>query len=129
MLAAVTMLNLLGVDVVADASTLFAGLVISPFAALVVCGLPDLNVTALTRPFSGKHIHWGTYLSVLLWNTSGYDSVGALAAEVANPGRDFPAAAQLVWRSQGKRTSSPPAGFWVANAGCRAACTAGCTAA
>ena len=92
MLAAVTMLNLLGVDVVADASTLFAGLVISPFAALVVCGLPDLNVTALTRPFSGKHIHWGTYLSVLLWNTSGYDSVGALAAEVESPGKAFPRA-------------------------------------
>ena len=27
-------------------------------------------------------VRWGTFLSVLLWNTSGYDSVGALAAEV-----------------------------------------------
>mmetsp|Transcript_13640 Transcript_13640/g.41505 ORF Transcript_13640/g.41505 Transcript_13640/m.41505 type:complete len:495 (-) Transcript_13640:160-1644(-) len=37
-------------------------------------------------------IRWGTFLSVLLWNTSGYDSVGALAAEVHDPGRDFPRA-------------------------------------
>ena len=37
-------------------------------------------------------IRWGTVLSVLLWNTSGYDSVGALAAEVRNPGRDLPRA-------------------------------------
>ena len=29
---------------------------------------------------------------MLLWNTSGYDSVGALAAEVKHPGRDFPRA-------------------------------------
>ena len=42
-------------------------------------------------PFD-RPIHWGTFLSVLLWNTSGYDSVGALAAEVHSPGRDFPRA-------------------------------------
>ena len=92
MLGTVTLLNLRGVDVVADASTLFAALVISPFAALVVCGLPSIDMHALTQPFNGRHIHWGTYLSVLLWNTSGYDSVGALAAEVHRPGRDFPRA-------------------------------------
>lgn len=40
----------------------------------------------------GGSVRWGTFLSVLLWNTSGYDSVGALAAEVENPGRDFPRA-------------------------------------
>ena len=43
------------------------------------------------KPFD-RPVHWGTYLSVLLWNTSGYDSVGALAAEVRSPGRDFPRA-------------------------------------
>jgi len=37
-------------------------------------------------------VRWSTFLAVLLWNTSGYDSVGAVAAEVENPGRDFPRA-------------------------------------
>ena len=37
-------------------------------------------------------VRWGTFLSVMLWNTSGYDSMGAFAAEVENPGRDFPRA-------------------------------------
>ena len=91
MLSSVTGLNLLGVDVVASASTIFAALVISPFAALVVYGLPEVNAAALMKPFD-RPVHWGTYLSVLLWNTSGYDSVGALAAEVRSPGRDFPRA-------------------------------------
>lgn len=77
--------------VVASASNVFAALVIAPFAALVVIGLPSLNAAALTHPFD-RPIRWGTYLSVLLWNTSGYDSVGALAAEVHRPGRDFPRA-------------------------------------
>ena len=48
MLSCVTGLNLLGVDVVASASTLFAALVISPFAALTIAGLPALDFHALT---------------------------------------------------------------------------------
>ena len=39
-------------------------------------------------------IRWGTFLSVLLWNTSGYDSVGALAAEVSQSLRSLGEAAK-----------------------------------
>ena len=160
MLTSVTSLNLVGVDVVASASNVFALLVISPFAALTLAGLPEVQPHALATstpalrhklisavslaraapcvpaagtarnpqprgPCDARVLHactnasphspspprvpqlkpsswllgppppgvrWGTFLSVLLWNTSGYDSVGALAAEVANPGRDFPRA-------------------------------------
>ena len=143
MLLCVTLLNVAGVDAVASVSTLFTVLVISPFAALVVMGLPTLDSSAwFLGPtatfaaaagdvgsggvgggsvlfaeaagsngsggdfgggvdgsgggsgsgFGGGGVRWGTFLSVLLWNTSGYDSVGALAAEVENPGRDFPRA-------------------------------------
>ena len=91
MLFSVTGVNLLGVDVVASASAVFALLVISPFVALVIAGLPSLDPHAWMQP-SERPIKWGTFLSVLLWNTSGYDSVGALAAEVKDPGRDFPRA-------------------------------------
>lgn len=91
MLASVTCLNLSGVDVVASASALFALLVISPFAVLAVAGLPTFSFAPL---FAGPShpVRWGVFLSVLLWNTSGYDSVGALAAEVKDPGRTFPRA-------------------------------------
>ena len=99
MLGAVTALNVAGVDCVANISTLFTLLVISPFVALVLWGVPSLDTSAwLVGPTSaawlaaGKRLRPGTFLSVLLWNTSGYDSVGALAAEVADPGRNFPVA-------------------------------------
>lgn len=92
MLSGVTGLNLLGVDVVASASTLFAALVISPFAALTVAGMGSLDWHAISHVPEHRQIRWGAFLSVLLWNTSGYDSVGALAAEVRHPGRDFPRA-------------------------------------
>jgi len=97
MLLVVTLLNIQGVDVVANASNVFALLVISPFAGLVVAGLPQLPDMAtflegITPSIYDPPIRWGAFLSVLLWNTSGYDSVGALAAEVQRPGRDFPIA-------------------------------------
>jgi len=85
-------LNLLGVDVVAGASNLFALLVIAPFAALFVAGLPEVEPASWLDSLPAPSIKWGTFLSVMLWNTSGYDAVGALAAEVQDPGRDFPLA-------------------------------------
>ena len=92
MLTVVTVLNLLGVDVVAGASNLFALLVIAPFAALFVAGLPEVEPSSWLEGLSAQPIRWGTFVSVMLWNTSGYDAVGALAAEVHDPGRDFPLA-------------------------------------
>ena len=93
MLACVAVLNLLGVDAVASVSVLFTVLVISPFAALVVIGLPAVDPGAwLLGSSTPGGPRWVTFLSILLWNTSGYDSVGALAGEVENPGRDFPRA-------------------------------------
>ena len=110
LLLGVTLLNIAGVDAVANISTLFTVLVVSPFAALVLAGLPTLDPSAwLIGPAptdapldlaaaggdgggGGGIVRWGVFLSVLLWNTSGYDSVGVLAAEVENPGRDFPRA-------------------------------------
>ena len=116
MLGGVTLLNVKGVDTVANVSSLFTMLVVSPFAALVLCALPTLEPSAWfagpaprvvsniasPNPLSINNGHddedssggarWGTFLAVLLWNTSGYDSVGAVAAEVADPGRDLPRA-------------------------------------
>lgn len=108
LVGAVTLLNVAGVDAVASVSTVFTVLVISPFAALVIYGLPRVDPSAWLiglNPAEWSSLggvgggestvgpyRWGTYFSVLLWNMSGYDSVGALAAEVADPGRDFPRA-------------------------------------
>ena len=108
LVGAVTLLNVAGVDAVASVATVFTVLVISPFAALVIYGLPRVDPSAWLiglHPAEWSSLggvgggestvgpyRWGTYFSVLLWNMSGYDSVGALAAEVADPGRDFPRA-------------------------------------
>ncbi|KOO22731.1 amino acid permease family protein [Chrysochromulina tobinii] len=96
MLGAITLLNLAGVEAVAAVSTVFTALVISPFVALAADMTAAIGADA-TDVVGGGYlaatgVRWGTFLSVMLWNTSGYDSMGAFAAEVENPGRDFPRA-------------------------------------
>ena len=63
MLAVVTALNLVGVDVVANASNVFALLVISLFAALVVAGVPQLELEPLLAPPT-RPVEWGVFPSV-----------------------------------------------------------------
>jgi amino acid transporter len=89
MVVPVLLLNLRGVDVAGDFAVGFAILVIAPFVVLFAIGIPDINMDALTAPPTDGHYDWGNYVTVLLWNTCGYDSAGTLAAEVANPGKVF----------------------------------------
>ena len=100
----------------AGASNLFALLVIAPFAALFVAGLPEVEPASWLDSLPAPSIKWGTFLSVMLWNTSGYDAVGALAAEVQDPGRDFPLAMMvtiaLVRRSESAVASKGGGGRW-----------------
>ena len=71
---------------------------ISPFVVLVIAGLPKMRPSAwLLGPAEpAAAVDWGAFVAVLLWNTSGYDTVGALAAEVHDPARRLPKALSVV---------------------------------
>lgn len=89
-IAAMTWLNIRGIRLVGKSSILFAALVLSPFVVMVILGLPHLEpATWLAKP--GK-VEWGLLLSVLLWNTCGWDNAGCCAGEVENPSRTYPRA-------------------------------------
>ena len=91
----VTYLNLRGIDVVGDATILFGALVLAPFVVMCLMGMPKAFGTdvAFTHANADKvHVHWRTFLTLLLWNTSGFDSAGSIAAEVAQPSRTYPRA-------------------------------------
>lgn len=87
-----TALNIRGVDIVGDASVSFGILVMLPFVVMAVLGW--------TKERSGPFIppvdyNWGSFLTVLMWNTSGFDSAGTCAAEVKNPSTTYPKAVGL----------------------------------
>jgi amino acid transporter len=95
-LAAVALINVLGAEMVGDYSTAFGVVVLLPFLILVLVGLKDISFDAMLAgsapPAAGEEaepIDWGIFFAILLWNTSGFDSAGTCAGEVAEPARVY----------------------------------------
>jgi len=90
MTAAITWLNIRGIRLVGATSVVFTVFVLAPFTAMVLLGSSQLQPTAwLTRPVN---VDWALLLSVVLWNTSGWDNAGCCAGEVDRPHRTYPRA-------------------------------------
>jgi len=92
MVGLLAVVNVVGVDVVGDGAGVFGIFVIAPFFLMVIVGFSSGEVEpsnwgdTITKP------NLGLYISMLLWNTCGYDSAGTCAAEVENPGKIYPRA-------------------------------------
>lgn len=83
-------LNIRGVRLVGTSSVIFTLFVLAPFATMVLVGAPEVEPSAWLAK-TGRP-EWGLLLSVLLWNTSGWDNAGCCAGEVENPARNYPRA-------------------------------------
>ncbi|KNC79137.1 hypothetical protein SARC_08464, partial [Sphaeroforma arctica JP610] len=94
----ITYLNIRGVEMVGTASVVFAFLCISPFILFVALGIKyiDTSIWAISDEFDFKPFSFdskfATFLTCLVWNTSGYDMAGACAGEVENPKKVYPKA-------------------------------------
>lgn len=90
MLVCVTLLNVAGVANVADVSTLFTVLVVSPFFALVICGLPTLDPSAwligsgLPSERSGSSSGGGSELAASFGGGGGGGVASSGAPDAAN---------------------------------------------
>lgn len=90
LIGVITWLNLRGIRLVGITSIIFTVLVLAPFAALVILGLPQ--VTPANWLQRSASTDWPLFLSVLLWNTSGWDNAGCCAGAVSQPHRVYPRA-------------------------------------
>ena len=86
--------NVLGIDLVGNASVIFTVMTMLPFVVMVVLGLPEVDLGRIAEVPKGG-VEWGRFVSLLLWNTCGYDSVGSISQEVGNPGKAFPVALKI----------------------------------
>jgi amino acid transporter len=95
---AFTMMNILGVKVIALSSTLFSILIIAPFIVLIVVGLAKWKFNPLTpfstpgSPIFGTSGALGLGLAIGVWMYSGYESMSTLSGEIRNPQRVIPRA-------------------------------------
>ena len=97
-----TLVNILGVKIVAISSSLFSIFIISPFVVLGVLGLMNWQfnpLTPITPPDANLLGNEGALvlgLSIGLWMYSGYESMSTLAGEIEQPQRIIPKALMLV---------------------------------
>lgn len=97
LVAVITYLNILGVDVVGKAAVMFSVAVMAPFVVMCVIGMPQVESKlrgALATPREEPY-DWGRFFAVILWNTSGFDCAGTCADEVSDPGKTYPQALML----------------------------------
>ncbi|MFN8007501.1 MAG: APC family permease, partial [Terriglobia bacterium] len=85
-----TWLNIRGIQLVGFLSILFTLFILAPFAMMVFLGAPKVNPSHWL--VTHGNVNWSLLLSVLLWNTCGWDNAGCCAGEVTNPERTYPRA-------------------------------------
>ncbi|HEY2989414.1 MAG TPA: APC family permease [Candidatus Binatia bacterium] len=90
LIAATTWLNIRGTQLVGVSLVVFAALVLAPFAVMVLLGAPQMQPGAWLA--HGGKGDWGLLVSIVLWNTSGWDNAGCCAGEVERPNKTYPAA-------------------------------------
>jgi len=98
---AFTVMNIVGVRIIALSSTVFSVLIIAPFLVLIGVGLAKWQFNPLT-PFSvpgasyfGTSGTLGLGLAIGVWMYSGYESMSTLSGEIRNPQRIIPRALLL----------------------------------
>ena len=99
LMGVVVVINMFGMEMVANASMLFTVASLGPFIALILIGFPKLDLNALFGADALIPQHqlsdgsvgadWHTFLIILLWSTAGYDLLGSCAGEVKNPSKTF----------------------------------------
>jgi amino acid transporter len=86
----ITWLNIRGIQLVGFMSLVFSLFVLAPFAVMVILGASQVQAVHWTA--SSANVNWPLLMSVLLWNTSGWDNAGCCAGEVAKPAIAYPRA-------------------------------------
>ncbi len=74
------------------ASIVLAAILVSPFAALVIVGMPRLVHFAMPTPPLFGADPWGALaagLTVVIWNFGGWENLSVVSAEIENPRRNY----------------------------------------
>src|SRR5437870_5081880 len=85
-------LNLMGVRPVGNTSVMLTAILLAPFAALVIAGLPNLiHWKAPLQPLLGANFlaAMGGGLTVVIWNFGGWENLSVVAGEIDNAPRNY----------------------------------------
>jgi amino acid transporter len=84
------LLNLAGVRIVGATSVALIAIVLAPFGAMVLAGLPRLTHWSLAPMPPGNALAaLGGGLTVVIWNFCGWENLSVIAGEIENPRRNY----------------------------------------
>ena len=92
-----TYLNYRGLELVGNTTTVVCVLTLLPFAAFCILGAFQVEPSRwLVVPEEGlRGVNWRLFLNTFFWNINYWDSASCFAAEVDNPGYNYPRAMLL----------------------------------
>jgi amino acid transporter len=99
LIALLAWVNILGIQMVGKAATVFEIFIFIPVIAMVVLGLAKWHHNPFApwippnQPFSKV---FGVGLALVIWGYSGYEQLSSVAEDVENPSRTYPRALALV---------------------------------
>jgi len=99
LIALLAWVNILGIQMVGKAATVFEIFIFIPVIAMVVLGLAKWHHNPFepwippNQPFSKV---FGVGLALVIWGYSGYEQLSSVAEDVENPSRTYPRALALV---------------------------------
>jgi amino acid transporter len=99
LIAFITWINILGIQMVGKAATIFELFIFIPVIAMVVIGLSKWHhnpFVPLAPPHQPFFQAFGVGLALVIWGYSGYEQVSSVAGEVENPRRSYPLALAVV---------------------------------
>jgi amino acid transporter len=87
----VLLMNIFGLEIVGWASAVLSVIIMIPFFIEWGFEFPHLE-PRLWVDFKATHVNWNQFFSVVLWNYTGWDQLGAIAGEVKDTKKTYPRA-------------------------------------
>lgn len=89
MVCFVLTLNVLGIEMVAKTSMVLLVVVLIPYLLLFILRIPYIDPSTQWVPYAVADCNWGLYFATIIWIHTGWDGMGTIASEVANPKRTY----------------------------------------
>ena len=92
--------------------SILAGILLSPFAALVIVGMPRLiHFVPPTQPLSGPGFvgALGAGLTVVIWNFGGWENLSVVSGELEDPKRNYLRAIAVALQAPAANAANPRA--------------------
>lgn len=90
----ISLLNIIGIEIAGVLNIAFFVLSSSPFMGLFLAGFRQISISKLFQGWDRfpNEVQWGPFLASIIWNNSGWYSVGYLVGETHHPQITFPRA-------------------------------------